>query len=433
MFTIILGKAAIIEFFLTAMPQKQMTGINVLAAGIDNTDIIQRSDTIIVIHIGKNGRIGVISIPRDTRVKVDGVGMTKINHAYAYGKMPLLQKTVANFLNLSIPYYIKLDLKGLETIIDQVGGITLNIDKNMYYVDHAGDVYIDFKQGEHQLSGKEAISYLRYRKDLEGDIARIKRQQGFLRVAFNRVIDSKDLLRAPALFHQLNNNFESNLSMQELIGLAVQVNRANRSGEVTTGTVPGEPVLINGVSYWQPNIVDLDKLIDNVLLGFEGREAKDTHVETIDKTASQEVRRKVTMNELNRVQANVVETPKVSKNKIMHQMTIEILNGNGRHGIAQVVSRFLKDQGFKISWFGNAGSYDYAKTLIVAWKGDVQNVLVLANILHIDPSQVIIYNKPEKKIDATIVVGKDWDEIWQKVSTSKKQNTAQPKEENEKK
>lgn len=420
-FAVLFGKAILVEFLLTAMPQKKMTGINILAVGIDNTDYVQRSDTIIVVHVGEHNRIGVLSIPRDTRVKMDGIGLTKINHAYAYGKMPLLLKTTSQFLNIPIQYYVRLNITGLETLIDQLGGVNLNVEKRMYYVDHAGALSINFNKGNQHLNGKEAVSYLRYRHDAEGDIGRIKRQQNFLKTAFNRVIQSKDILKAPNIFRQLNANFESNLSIQELIGLAVQINKANRAGKVVVGTIPGEPTLVNMVSYWQPNIIETDRAVQQVLLGAEKEVVVDAHVKTADKKASQDQRRKITLDELNRVQSNLDLKESHKKVQAQKQMTLEVLNGSGNAGVAKIFSRYLKDNGFKVSFFGNAGSYDYAKTVIVDWKGNVQNTLLLANFLHIDPAQIIIYHKPDKKINATIVVGKDWNELL-KTSLQKKKN-----------
>ena len=63
---------------------------------------MQRSDTIMVIHLDDaRDRIGVLSIPRDTRVNIPGVGTTKINHAYAHGGVNLLKETVSSFLNIT--------------------------------------------------------------------------------------------------------------------------------------------------------------------------------------------------------------------------------------------------------------------------------------------------------------------------------------------
>ena len=86
------------------MPQHQLTSrINILIIGLDNTDKTKRADTIMVANINpKTKSIGVISLPRDTRVYIPGVGIEKVNHSYAHGGPNLVRKTVSQFLNIPI-------------------------------------------------------------------------------------------------------------------------------------------------------------------------------------------------------------------------------------------------------------------------------------------------------------------------------------------
>ena len=118
----VISRAIIIEALTTWLPTRPLHGITVLVFGTDDTKTSQRADAIMVVHID-NDRTGVISIPRDTRVHIDGVGVSKINHAYAYGGTDLLKKTVSEFLHIPIHHHIQVNTGQLAEAINYIGGI----------------------------------------------------------------------------------------------------------------------------------------------------------------------------------------------------------------------------------------------------------------------------------------------------------------------
>ena len=76
------------------LPIKHNVGVNILLVGTDHVEGTRRSDAISVIHINNDQtKIRALSIPRDTRVNIENIGVSKINHAYAYGGIKLLKKT----------------------------------------------------------------------------------------------------------------------------------------------------------------------------------------------------------------------------------------------------------------------------------------------------------------------------------------------------
>jgi len=134
-----IGRLAFVDLIFSVLPERPLQGVNVLIVGIDNTERVQRSDTLMVMHLDKaRNRIGLLSVPRDTRVNVPDVGITKINHAYSHGGIRLLRQTVSSFLNIPIDQYVQVNIRGVETIIDEIGGIDIKIEKDLYYADHAG-------------------------------------------------------------------------------------------------------------------------------------------------------------------------------------------------------------------------------------------------------------------------------------------------------
>jgi len=163
--------------------------INVALLGVDERKTDPgRSDTIIIISLDvKNKKVNILSIPRDTRVYIQDHGFTKINHAYAYGGVPLSLKTLESFLNIPIHYYVKVNFQQFEKFIDAIGGVDIEVERRMYYRDKTDKFLVDLTPGVHHLNGREALGYVRFRHDPMGDLARVERQQKFLMALFKQM------------------------------------------------------------------------------------------------------------------------------------------------------------------------------------------------------------------------------------------------------
>ena len=148
-----------------------------------------RSDTLMVASYDpKSGDVSLLSIPRDTLVEIPGrVNQDKINHAFVFGGVDLTLRTVSKFLNMPLRYYVHVQTDGFRRIVDALGGVTIDVEKNMRYKDEAGDLYINLKQGEQVLTGKQAEGYVRYR--LDSDIKRTERQQKFIAAALKGFLE----------------------------------------------------------------------------------------------------------------------------------------------------------------------------------------------------------------------------------------------------
>lgn len=131
-----------------------------------------RSDIMVVLHLDPAaGACRMLSIPRDTRVEIPGIGYTKINHALMEGGVPLTTETVERFLGIDIDHYGLIDFVAAAQIIDALGGVTVT---NEYAFDIGGNHY---PAGEQRLDGARAVLYARYRYGPDGDFGRIHRQQ----------------------------------------------------------------------------------------------------------------------------------------------------------------------------------------------------------------------------------------------------------------
>ncbi len=234
---------------------------NIVVMGVDKRDgDVGRSDTLFVVMFdAKNNHAALLSIPRDTMVKIPQNGWDKINHAYAYGGHKMTSQTVEEFLGIRINNYVVIDFKGFVRIIDAIGGIDIDVEKNMHYTDPYDDdgLVINLTKGQQRLDGKKAIEYVRYR-DEEGDIGRIKRQQKFIAVVYDKITSSKILLKVPGLIKESTSMINTDMSLSDMVSLAKAMHTQMKAeGGLTMATVPGEAAYIDDISYWIPDMTDL--------------------------------------------------------------------------------------------------------------------------------------------------------------------------------
>ena len=240
--------------------------VNIMVIGVDRrNEDIGRSDTLFIVTADpKASQLSILSVPRDTRVMIPDHGYNKINHAYAIGGHALTEKTVEKLLNMPIDHYVLIDFKAFYKIIDALGGIDIYVDERMYYEDpwdDGGGLVIDIKPGMQHMDGKTAIQYVRYRGKT-GDIGRIERQQKFLKAVMDRVSSPAVLTKIPAVIYQVSEAVETDLSVGDMFSLAAMFKEAKDNG-MRAYMVPGEPVYLNNVSYWMPNVEALREQMAN--------------------------------------------------------------------------------------------------------------------------------------------------------------------------
>lgn len=247
----------------------------IMIMGVDTReDDVGRSDTLMLATIDpKKDQAALLSIPRDTRVKIKGHGFDKINAAYAYGGERLTQSTVENFLGVNVDHYIVINTHAFQKIIDALGGIDINVEKRMYYEDpwdDDGGLLIDLQPGMQHMDGKTAVTYVRYR-DQEGDIGRIKRQQKFIAACMDKLTSPSIIPKLPAVIREVISSVKTDLSVRQLLEFAGTLKESRKNG-LKTDMVPGKPLYINGISYWIPDIAELRATLANTLgLHLSGR------------------------------------------------------------------------------------------------------------------------------------------------------------------
>lgn len=243
-----------------------------LLLGVDAKDINQkgtRTDTMMLVNIDfESGKTKILSIPRDTRVDIRGLkGQRKINAAHANGGPELTVKTVKDLLGIELDYFVKVDYKAVKEVVDAIGGVTIDIPKDMYYSDPTADppLLINLKKGEQQLlDGDKSLQFLRYRKGYkDADIGRIRAQQQFMKAFMEQALKPKNLLKLPKMVSAYYKYVDTNIPLGTLTKMAFSANKINTEN-METATVPGEGKRIGKGDYYIYNEAELDTIVNNM-------------------------------------------------------------------------------------------------------------------------------------------------------------------------
>lgn len=198
--------------------------VNLLLLGGDSRGAKEapRSDAILVASVDPvTKQAALFSILRDTYVKIPGRGQDRINAALALGGPELAMKTVSELIGLPIQYYVFTDFQGFIALIDSIGGIDFEVEKDMKYSDSAdGHQYdINLKKGLQHLDGKMALQYVRFRHDARSDYTRTERQRNFLKAVAEKLQTSTSLLKLPKILSAIDPYIETNLTVTEMLKL----------------------------------------------------------------------------------------------------------------------------------------------------------------------------------------------------------------------
>lgn len=231
------------------------------------------ADTMLLLRFDpEQEKLVVLSIPRDTRAYVEGHGINKINVANYHGGPALTAKTVSELLDgVGIDRYVRVNIQGVEKLVDALGGVTVYVPKDLKYKDDTQHLYIDLKEGRQHLNGEEAVQFLRFRHDKYGDVGRIQRQQTMMRALIEQTLNPATIGRLPKILSVIQSHIDTNLSVEELVALMGFGSQTKRSN-VQMLLVPGQ---FNGtgqqeVSYWLPSRRRIKKMMaQHFEIGYE--------------------------------------------------------------------------------------------------------------------------------------------------------------------
>lgn len=300
------------------LPRNERLGVkkNIVVLGVDGRETDDdpgRSDTLFVVMFDpKSKNVSLLSVPRDTRVRIPGNGWDKINHAYAFGGHKLTQQTTEELLGIQVNNYVMVDFSGFESLVDAIGGIDIDVEKDMYYYDDWDDFLIDLSAGPQHLDGKKAIQYVRYR-DEEGDIGRIKRQQKFMMAVYEKISSTQILTKMPGLVAEIMKMVKTDLPVSDMVAMGGALHGMIRQqGGLQMATVPGTPEYIDDISYWIPDITDLREQ----MVEMQGAQMTDRYRQGAEKMEAEYRRNLIAAQEKEKqqeVEAKLEEAEKIEK------------------------------------------------------------------------------------------------------------------------
>lgn len=212
----------------------------------------QRSDSMILLTVNKSkGTITLTSFMRDQYVRIPGYKNNKMNSAYAFGGMKLLNATLETNFGVKVDGDIEVDFNNFEKLIDMLGGVDIKLTSKE--AKHLNSGYgWKLSAGTQRLNGKQALAYSRIRK-IDSDYRRAERQ----RTVISSLINRYKTLSLPEMLSMIEDVLPlvtTNMSKNEIIDIAVEVAPMLAGAEMNTMRIPVDGTFRQGTVRVRPGL-----------------------------------------------------------------------------------------------------------------------------------------------------------------------------------
>jgi LCP family protein required for cell wall assembly len=356
--------------------------VNILLLGVGDEGHSGQtlSDTIMVMSLDtRSNKMAMLSIPRDLYVKIPhDCGYNKINYAHACGELNNRKQgpqyatdTISGILDIPIHYYVRVDFTGFKEIIDKVGGVDINVEKDLYDPYYPGGT-VSIKKGKQHMNGSTALKYARSR-ETTSDFDRAKRQQQVISAVKDKLMSSSTLLNPKKLIdilsivgNHMKTNFQTN-EFQRLIELGKKIDSSKTVNRVIDNGANGPLVSGNYSGYTLIPRLGLDKYDE---------------LESIAKNIFSE---------------NTIKT---------ENARISVLNGTTRAGLAQTLADRLSGQNYNVVYYGTGTNQYVTATVIKDYSNGAksQTTAALSKLLNAPVQKVT----GSSNYDIEIIIGKDY-------------------------
>jgi LCP family protein required for cell wall assembly len=248
------------------LPIANIEPFTLMIVGVDSRgEAKARSDTMMVAAVNPGRKeVFLFSIPRDTYAYIPGYGYDKFNHAMFYGGPDLLKKTIESFFGFEINHYVTVDFEGFKKIIDELGGIEIDVKRRMLYHDPSDGTVIDIKPGRQIMDGETALDYARFRMSDNGvhdsDFERIKRQQEVIRQVIDKGNDITALPKIFTIMDVLGEHVRTDLTERQIRGLYLKMHNLSPDDLHTTSLAgTSKRMWAHGYSLWFYVVSDEEK------------------------------------------------------------------------------------------------------------------------------------------------------------------------------
>lgn len=362
------------------------------------------TDTVMVMSINtKTNKVALLSLPRDFYAPIsNSSSYAKINSLYPIGikegkGIELIKEATQKITGLDVHYYAVVNFDAFEKIVDQIGGINIVNERDIYDPTYPGPNYsyetFSLSRGFHNLDGKTALKYVRERHtDPEGDFGRAKRQQQVIQAVKNKMFSLKTLFNVVAINGILNtvgDNVKTDIAINELesfISLSKKVDLENISNVV--------------VDAWKK---------DSLL--------KVSHVQTINGNAFILIPRVGNYSEIQEVAKNIFNQDEIKKRKEMianENAKIIITNKSGDNKLAYKIKELLSDKlEIKEVVLSSSDKNMTEALTIVQQKSNSEKIFTLDELIKKLPAKLSsIPISSEEENDFIITLGSDLIEVY---------------------
>lgn len=342
-----------------------------LPPGSDASVFAGRSDTMLLVHLDPDQEtVSLLSIPRDTQVMIPGEGMEKINYANVVGGPKLAAQIVSQNLNgITIDRYVRVSTEAFRELVDLLGGVDVYVPKPMKYQDDTQKLYINLKQGQQTLNGKQAEQFARFRHDEYGDIGRVQRQQQLIRALREKLTNPIMLARLPQAIQLFQKYIDTNLTPEEMLALAnygIDLKQDNFRMVMLPGRFSRPDEFV--ASYWIMDPAGRDQVMTEYF--------------------------------------DINATTVLSEHHSQTDLKIAVQNASDNPLLGSQVVAYLQNQGYNNVYEVPEWPDHQDKTQIIVQRGDLHSAQTLETLLGI--GQVLPTSTGDLDSDLTIRVGDDW-------------------------
>ncbi|MCL2576041.1 MAG: LCP family protein [Defluviitaleaceae bacterium] len=255
--------------------------LNILVLGLD--DEASLPDIMLAVRMDlDSGKVDVVSVPRDTLVDITPQLRADFADINRSGYLPrgdnlklnemftragvssgngltFVNNHIESILGLKFDYYVTLRLPAFRFIVDDIGGVYMDVPRRLFYngitidgVHHPGQLVVDIHPGWQRLNGSQAEQVIRFRQYPDGDLGRIAMTQLFMQAFFTQLLTTEAIMNNPmSLFNSFATHINTNIGLPDAIRYSANpVVGSLDTDNITFHTVPGAGRNIGGVSYF---------------------------------------------------------------------------------------------------------------------------------------------------------------------------------------
>ena len=335
--------------------------------------------------------IALVSIPRDTNVgdnSVDG----KINSVYSTNKNGIskIQSVVTDITGIDIDYYVLFKTRILREIVDEIGGVTVDVPINMNYDDPEQNLYIHLKKGVQTLNGSQAEQFVRFRKNNNGtgysggDIERTGAQQKFIKAFINDLLKVGNISKISNLINIVIDGTTTNATFDNVKDYIDDV-LAIKTDRITTNTLPGTARMATS------------------RLGY------DTSYYFLDKAATKQMINEMFLDEANDSGETTEEvmTSDVAIKSSEAEVTVELLNAGASSSTVNKLVEELNNNGFYVEKIGKYDTTRKEESRIISYGTSNNDYLKkLQTVSKVTKVETI---SEKSSVDFTVMIGPYYD------------------------